>query len=142
MFWIFFKVFFGDFFLDFLIFKNFFFTFWFFYYFFGFAWHFLEFLLIFFYCFFFLFKTFGVVLIFFIFFYRFIIFFKLLRLLLNNMEVTTEHQKWHRISRNSVKGYFFARRAKKALAEGRSPPQEPDVCPCCSIYLLVIIIYK
>ena len=32
---------------------------------------------------------------------------------------------------------FFARRAKKALAEGQSPPQELEVCSCSRPYLLV-----
>ena len=32
---------------------------------------------------------------------------------------------------------FFARRAKKASAEGRSPPQELEVSPRSGLYLLV-----
>ena len=32
---------------------------------------------------------------------------------------------------------FFARRAKKAAAEGRSPPQELEVSPRSELYLLV-----
>ena len=39
------------------------------------------------------------------------------RLLLNIMEVTTEHQKWLKISTNSVKRSFFARKAKKPKAK-------------------------
>ena len=37
-------------------------------------------------------------------------------------EVTTEHQKWPKISTNSVKSTYFARRTKKALAKNSSPP--------------------
>ena len=54
---------------------------------------------------------------------------KLLRLLLKVTEVTTEHQKWLKVSQYSIKSSFFARRTKKALAGGRSPPQELEVKP-------------
>ena len=40
------------------------------------------------------------------------------------------------MGQNSVIRSFFARRAKKASAEGQSPPQDLEVGP----YLLVIII--
>ena len=39
---------------------------------------------------------------------------------------------------NSIKSPFFARRAKKALAKGRSPPQELEVGPRSELYLLVL----
>ena len=63
---------------------------------------------------------------------------KLLRLLLNSIEVTTEHQKWPIISTNSVKSYFFAQRAKKASAKGQSPLQELEVGLRSGPYLLVL----
>ena len=44
------------------------------------------------------------------------IFSNLLKLLLNAMEVTTEHQKRPKISRNSVKSSFIAQRTKKGLS--------------------------
>ena len=43
------------------------------------------------------------------------------------MEVTTEHQKWPKISTNSMNSSFLAQRAKEASSEGRSPPQELKV---------------
>ena len=49
----------------------------------------------------------------------------LLRLLLNVTEVTTEHQKWPKISTKSMKSSFFARMAKK------------KVSPRSGLYLLV-----
>ena len=56
-------------------------------------------------------------LIFFYFFLDFLRFFgffkKLLRLLLKNTEVTTEHQKWHKISTNSRKSSFLPGGQKK-----------------------------
>ena len=61
---------------------------------------------------------------------------KLLRLLLKVTEVTTEHQKWPKISTNIVKSPFFCPKGKKAPAEGQSPPQELEVSP---LYLLVIL---
>ena len=64
---------------------------------------------------------------------------KLLRLLINITEITTEHQKWLKISTNSVKSSFFVRRAKKASSEGRSPPQELEVSPHSGLYLLVTV---
>ena len=67
----------------------------------------------------------------------FFFFSKLLRLLLNVTEVTTEHQKWPKISTNSVKSSFIARRGKKASAEGRSPSQELEVSPRSRLYLIV-----
>jgi hypothetical protein len=64
---------------------------------------------------------------------------KLLRLLLNVTTVTTGHQKSPKMGQNSIKSSFFARRAKKASAEGRSPPQELEVGPRSGSYLLVLI---
>ena len=52
---------------------------------------------------------------------RFLDFFsKLLRLLLKINEVTTEHQKWHKVSKNSIKSSFFARRAKMPRTEAKA----------------------
>ena len=42
-----------------------------------------------------------------------------------------------KMGQNSIKSSFFARRAKKASAEGRSPPQELEVGPRSRPYLLV-----
>ena len=66
----------------------------------------------------------------------------LLRLLLKVTEVTTEHQKWPKVSQNSIKSSFFAQRAKKALAEGRRPPQELEVGLRSGPYLLVFLILE
>ena len=49
---------------------------------------------------------------------------KLLRLLL---KVTKDTKKSPKMGHNSIISFFFARRAKKASAEGRSPPQELEV---------------
>ena len=57
----------------------------------------------------------------------FLLLFKLVMLLLTFTEVTTEHQKWPNIGTNSV----------KSLAQ--SPPQELEVSPRSSLYLLVFI---
>ena len=54
---------------------------------------------------------------------------ELLRLLEKVTEVTTEHQKRHKVSQNSIKSSFLAQRAKKALTVSRSPPQELEVKP-------------
>ena len=45
-----------------------------------------------------------------------------------------------KIGQNSIISSFFARRAKKASAEGRSPPQELEVGPRIGPYLLVVVI--
>ena len=63
---------------------------------------------------------------------------KLLRLLLKVTKVTTVHQKLPKIGQNSLIIFFFARRAKKASAEGQSPPQELEVGPRSEPYLLVL----
>ena len=62
---------------------------------------------------------------FWIFFVFFLFLSKLLRLLLNVTRVTTEHQK---LSKQHKK-LFFCQKGKKALAEGRSPPEELEVGP-------------
>ena len=65
----------------------------------------------------------------------------MIRLLLNVTMVTTGHQKLPKMGQNSIKSFFFALRAKKALAEGRSPPQDLEVGPRSGPYLLVYDIY-
>ena len=65
------------------------------------------------------------------------LFSKVLRLLPNFMEVTTEHQKWSKESTTSINSSFLAQRTKKALAEGQSHPQEPVVSQHSGLYLLV-----
>ena len=50
---------------------------------------------------------------------------------------TTGHQNLPKIGQNSIISSYFARRAKKAFAEGRSPPQELEVGPRSRPYLLV-----
>ena len=62
---------------------------------------------------------------------------KLIRLLRNLMEVTTEHQKWPKISTNSVKALLLPE-GQKTLGNGRSPRQEQEVSPRSELYLLVI----
>ena len=66
---------------------------------------------------------------------------KLLRVLLNVTEVTTEHQKWPKIGTHSVKA-FFCPKGKKASAESQSPPQELEVSPRSGLYLLVALYRK
>ena len=44
------------------------------------------------------------------------------------------------MGQKSIISSFFARRAKKASAEGRSPPQELEVGPRSGPYLLVLLI--
>ena len=61
-------------------------------------------------------------------------------LLLKVTKVTTGHQKLPKVVQNSIISSFFARRAKKASAEGRSPPQELEVGPRSGPYLLVAVI--
>ena len=59
-----------------------------------------------------------------------------LRLLLKVTEVTTEHQKRHKIGKkNSIKSFFSAQRVKKTF--GRSPLQELEVSLLSGLYLLV-----
>ena len=88
------------------------------------------------------FWIFGILLIFWFWWFKFFldIFFlpKLLRLLLKVIEVSTEHQKWPKISKNHEKP-FFAQRVKIALAVGQSPPQELEVSLRSGQYLLVCL---
>ena len=46
-----------------------------------------------------------------------------------------------KISTNRVKRSFFAQRANKTSAEGRSPPQELEVSPRSRLYLLVFFTF-
>ena len=48
-------------------------------------------------------------------------------------------QKWQKIGQTSILRSFFARTAKKPLAEGRSHPQELKVGPSSVPYLLVLV---
>ena len=73
-------------------------------------------------------------------FFGFLYFFlKLLWLLLKVTDVTTEHQKWPKINKNSIISPFFCQRVKKASAAGaRSKPAVPtsanqmtDKCKAC-----------
>ena len=59
------------------------------------------------------------------------IFSKLLRLLLSIMYVSIEHQKWPKMSTNSIK------RPNKSLGKGQSPPQELEVSLHSGLDLLV-----
>ena len=53
--------------------------------------------------------------------------------------VTTGHQNMPKMGQISIISSFFARRAKKASAEGQSPPQELEVGPRSGPYLLVFL---
>ena len=55
--------------------------------------------------------------------------------------VSTGHQKSPKMGQSSMKSPFFARRAKKTSAEGRSPPQELEIGPHSGPYLLVLQYY-
>ena len=44
-----------------------------------------------------------------------------------------------RVTKNLLPSYLHAQMAKKALAEGRSPPQELEVGPRSRPYFLVLI---
>ena len=57
----------------------------------------------------------------------FYILFTVTKELLNILEITTEHQKWPKISTNSVKSL------------GQNPPHELEVSPRSGLYLLVFI---
>ena len=65
----------------------------------------------------------------------------LLMLLLKVTKVITGDQKMPRMGQNSIISSFFAPRAKKASAEGRSPPQELEVSPHSGLYLLVYLVF-
>ena len=66
---------------------------------------------------------------------------KILRLLLKGTMsmVATGHQKLPKMSQNSIISPFFAQRAKKALAKGRSPSQVLEVGPRSGPHLLVFL---
>ena len=72
-------------------------------------------------------------------FFRFFMVFDglLQRLLLKVTKVTTGNQKWLKMGQNNTFKSFFAQRAKKALPEGQSPPQELEEGPRSGPYLLV-----
>ena len=55
---------------------------------------------------------------------------------------TTEHQKWPKISWNSIESTYFSRRAKEASDEGRSPPQELEESLRSGLYLQVCTLYS
>ena len=55
------------------------------------------------------------------------------------VKVITGDKKMPKMGQNSKIRPFFARRAKKASAEGLSPPQELEVSPRSGLYLLVIL---
>ena len=57
-------------------------------------------------------------------------------------KVTTGHKQLPKMGQNSIRSSFFARRAKKASAGGRSPPQELEVGPLSGPYILVYIKIK
>ena len=59
-------------------------------------------------------------------------------LLLKVTKVITGDQKMPKMGQNSIISSFFARRAKKASDEGRSPPQDLEVSPHSGLYLLVL----
>ena len=84
-----------------------------------------------------IFEIFGYFEDFWFFFGLFVFFLELLRLILKVTKVTIGHQKLPKMGQNSKINSFFARRAKKASAEGRSPPQELEVGPRSGPYLLV-----
>ena len=65
---------------------------------------------------------------------------KLLRLLFKVTKVTTGHQILPKISPNSKISPCLDPKGKKALTEGRSPPQELELGPCSGPYLLVSIL--
>ena len=58
------------------------------------------------------------------------IFSKLLRAPLKDTEVTTEHQKWPKVSQQSIKTTFFLPEGQtKTSAGGQIPMQELEVKP-------------
>ena len=65
----------------------------------------------------------------------------LLMLLLKVTKVITGDQKSPKMGQNSIKSSFFARRAIKASAKGRSPPQELEVGPRSGPYLHYSLIH-
>ena len=89
--------------------------------------------------FFWIFEISNFFLIFFI--YFFLVFLgllsKLLMLLLKVTKVTNGHQKLPKMGQNHNKLFFLPEAQQKALAKGRSPPQELELCPHSGPYLLV-----
>ena len=110
-------LFFYDFLNFFWIFCFFFWIFWIFFIFFGFFGRFLD---------------FGI-------FWNFLKFFGFFFVIVTNVTTKCYHGYYWtpKMGQNSIKSSFFARRAKKTLAEGRSPPQELEVGPRSGLYLLV-----
>ena len=105
--------------------------FWIFFTFFGFFLDFLDFFWIF-WTFFGRFLDFGI-------FWNFLKFFGFFFVIVSNVTTKCYHGYYWtpKMGQNSIKSCFFARRAKKASAEGRSPPQELEVGPRSGPYLLV-----
>ena len=101
---------------------------------------FLEFLNFFFFNFCWIFKVFGFLFGFLEIFW--IIFEITIRSILKVTKVTAEHQKWSKINTNSVKSSCFARRAKKALDKGQSPPHNLKVSPRSGLYLLAFGVFS
>ena len=60
-------------------------------------------------------------------------------LLLKDTKVTTERQKLPKMGQNRIISSLFARRAKKASAEGQSSSQELKVGPRSELYLQVLL---
>ena len=90
------------------------------------------------------FEIFGVfglfffIFLFYFFFYIVLVIFKVTVVTTKSYRGTTEHQKWPKISTNSVKNIcFFPRSPKKASTRGRSPPQVLEVSLRSGLYLLV-----
>ena len=117
--------------------------FWQFFDFFGFLWFFESFLdfLVFFWIFWIFFGFFGFFGRFLDFgiFWNFLKFFGFFFVIVTNVTTKCYHGYYWtpKMGQNSIKSSFFARRAKKASAEGRSPPQELEVGPRSGPYLLV-----
>ena len=65
------------------------------------------------------------------------ILFKVTKVSTKVTKVTTGPQKWPKMGQNSIIRSFSAQRAKEALAEGQSPPQELEVGLRSGPYLLV-----
>ena len=90
-------------------------------------------------------RLFGFFLFFFVIFWIFLDFLNFLDSFKVNKVTTKCYHGYYwtpkiaKMGRNSIKSTFFARRAKKASAEGRSPPQELEVGPRSRPYLLVFI---
>ena len=77
-------------------------------------------------------------------FWNFLKFFGFFFVIVTNVTTKCYHGYYWtpKMGQNSIKSSFFARRAKKASAEGRSPPQELEVGPRSGPYLLVSLKIK